>query len=150
MPTHSLTYCIATRLQTLINLRKQAEAKFELVQRNVEEIETLVKNFMPSGSGFDNGTWLDFDRSTPSKLVFITSFHHMNDAGMYDGWTEHNVTLVAAFDGMEMKVSGRNRNDIKDYIADCFRGHAQTEILQEWDNVKKYFTFREVRETRAV
>src|SRR5882672_3309038 len=47
----------------------------------------LVIEHMPSGSGFDAGTILDLEKSTGEKLVFITSFHHMNEHGSYDGWT---------------------------------------------------------------
>lgn len=85
-----------------------------------EAIETLTRDFLPSGSGFNNGTKFDFDRSKRSKLVFHTSFHHMDENGYYDGWTDHTVTITPSFDGIEVKVSGRNRNDIKDYIADEF------------------------------
>ncbi len=33
-------------------------------------ISSLVKNHMPSGSGFDSGTTLDFVKSNCEKLVF--------------------------------------------------------------------------------
>ena len=76
---------------------------------------------LPSGSGFDSGTTFDREESTPEKLIFHTSFHHMNEGGMYDGWTEHTVTVTPSFHlGCYVKVSGRNRNDIKDYIAEMF------------------------------
>lgn len=79
-----------------------------------------LADLLPSGSGFDSGTTFDEDSSTDSRLVFRTSFHHMNDGGMYDGWTDHTVTVRPAFTGLDIKVSGRNRNDIKDYIGDAF------------------------------
>lgn len=45
----------------------------------------------------------------------------MNDAGYYDGWTEHTITVTPAFiGGFELSISGRNRNDIKDYISEVF------------------------------
>ncbi len=85
-----------------------------------DERLTALEGELPSGSGFDNGTAFNRDASNDRKLVFETSFHHMNDVGMYDGWTEHTVTVVPTFTGVDIKVSGRNRNDIKDYIADAF------------------------------
>jgi hypothetical protein len=76
---------------------------------------------LPSGSGFDNGTTLA-DESTPSRLIFQTAFHHMDESGMYDGWTEHRVTVTPSLVwGIELRIGGRNRRDIKDYIADMFR-----------------------------
>ena len=86
------------------------------------EREDRVKEIMqgaPSGSGFDSGTQLD-DKSTPKKLIFNTSYHHMDDAGYYIGWTDHQVIITPSFDGMDIKVTGKNYNDIKDYIGDVF------------------------------
>jgi hypothetical protein len=81
----------------------------------------LVLEHFPHGSGFDSGTTLDLDASTEEKLVFTTAFHHMHESGMYDGWTDHTVTVrpSLAF-GFRLSVSGRDRNDIKDYIAEAF------------------------------
>ena len=82
-------------------------------------LDYLESNLLPHGSGFDAGTTIDRDKSNATKLVLHTSFHHMDDDGMYDGWTEHTVTITARLDhGFDAKVSGRNRNDIKDYIAE--------------------------------
>ena len=83
-------------------------------------IERLVKDFMPSGSGFDAGTKLDLDLSHAERLVFTTSYHHMNDGGYYDGWTEHTVTVTPGFNGSNIRISGRDRNGIKDYIHSTF------------------------------
>ncbi len=85
-----------------------------------ERVEQLSRDYLPSGSGFDSGSHVDWNKSTADKLVFYTSFHHMNSNGFYDGWTEHNVTVRPAFEGLNIAVSGRDRNDIKEYIAVSF------------------------------
>lgn len=89
--------------------------------RHLETIQALEKNHLPSGSGFDAGTLLDIKNSHSEKLVFHTSFHHMDQHGTYDGWTSHKVTVRGnlAF-GFTLKVSGKNRNDVKELIADMF------------------------------
>jgi len=74
---------------------------------------------LPHGSGFDNGTHLELDRCTPTRLVFFAAFHHMTE-GTYSGWTEHVVTATATFTGFDIRVSGRDRNEIKKYIAETF------------------------------
>ncbi len=85
-------------------------------------INALVKEHMPSGSGFDNGTPINLEASNGEKLVFTTAYHHMNEGGYYDGWTEHTVTVTPSFmGGFSLKISGRDRNDIKDYIGESFR-----------------------------
>lgn len=86
-----------------------------------DQITQFVKDNLPSGSGFDTGTHLDWDLSKPEKLVFNTEFHHMNDAGYYDGWTSHSVIVTPSLiTDFKLRVTGVNRRDIKDYIGDTF------------------------------
>ena len=100
----------------------------ETVDKRVKEISEFVEEFMPSGSGFDNGT--KFDYHGPSdRLTFHTSFHHMDEHGGYDGWTEHTVTVRPTFGGFALSISGRNRNDIKTYIADIFDNALNTPMV---------------------
>lgn len=83
-------------------------------------IEDLVKDHFPKGSGFDNGTTLEEDFN-PERLVFDVSFHHMNENGMYDGWTDHQVIVTPSLShGCNLRITGPNRNEIKDYIHDVF------------------------------
>lgn len=143
MPTHSLARLLASRIRT-INWHVKNDtkgARSEPYRRNIEEVEELCKGFMPSGSGFDSGTRFWFDGSKPNRLIFVTSFHHMNDVGMYDGWTEHRVTVLAEFDGMEIVVGGRDRNGIKDHIAETFQQALQEQITEVWSKEAKAFHF---------
>ncbi len=94
--------------------------KAEWRDRWEDRIESLVREFMPSGAGFDNGTKLDLDASHSEKLVFTTAYHHMNEGGFYNGWTEHTVTVTPSFTGFNLRISGRNRNEIKEYILEQF------------------------------
>jgi hypothetical protein len=90
---------------------------FEHERRIVE----LCRKHMPSGSGFDSGTTLDLEASHAEKLVFATSFHHMNEHGYYDGWTDHKVVVTPSFQGFNMRIGGQNRYDIKEVIYEVFR-----------------------------
>jgi hypothetical protein len=118
---------IAVLLQAMENCRKSDNA--EWLAKHGDKLESLVKEHMPSGSGVDSGTQLDMQRSTPDRLVFTTAFHHMHESGMYDGWTEHAVTVTPSLaSGFDLKISGRDRNDIKDYLAEIFAMALRTEI----------------------
>lgn len=109
----------------------------EWADKHESMIEQLVKDHMPRGSGFDSGTTLDTERSHAEKLVFETSFHHMNENGFYDGWTEHNVTVTPSLaNALNLRVSGRNRNDIKELIYEQFRHALQTNV--EWDIMRQW------------
>ena len=84
--------------------------------------ENITLHHMPYGSGFDNGTKFVREKSNPGKFVFETSFHHMDGNGFYCGWTDHTVTIESNFDGPTVtKVTGRNKRDIKEYIAEVFQ-----------------------------
>lgn len=95
-------------------------ADLEWSKRHEDRILAIVKEHLPSGSGFDSGTNFDFDKSKPEKLVFNTHFHHMDTIGYYNGWTEHSVIVTPAFHGFNLRVTGKNTNDIKEYIGYVF------------------------------
>lgn len=94
--------------------------------------ESKLKNIMqsaPRGSGFDSGTMFLADDSSRRKLVFYTEYHHMTDTGYYDGWTEHKITVMAdLICGYIVTISGRNRNDIKDYIREVISCWLDSEV----------------------
>lgn len=119
---------IAQLIEARVNCKKSGND--EWFGKHGESIIELVKNF-PSGSGFDSGTTIDFDRSTPNRLIFLTSYHHMNNGGMYDGWTEHEIRIKPDLaSGFEMVISGRDRNDIKEYIAQMFEPLLNAEVAK--------------------
>lgn len=93
----------------------------EWFTRHGERIEKLCREHLPSGSGFDSGVILDIDASQVDRLVFNVSFHHMNDVGMYDGWTDHSIVVKPSLAfGVDLRITGRDRNGIKDYMVDVF------------------------------
>jgi hypothetical protein len=115
------TYVVlATRVQARINCLTKDSDPQNWAGKHEDRIEEIMRDF-PHGSGFDNGTTIDLGKSTGDKLIFHTSFHHMNDVGMYDGWTEHTVTVRPSLQhGFRVVVGGRNRNQIKDMISEAF------------------------------
>jgi hypothetical protein len=85
-----------------------------------DKIKELEKR-LPYGSGFDAGSSVDMKKSTGQKIVIDTAFHHLDENGYYDGWTEHKVIITPCLMyGYNIKVTGRNRNQIKEYIYDQF------------------------------
>lgn len=112
---------LATKVQARLNCKAKPDQYGHWLQRHEDDIVEAVKRYLPSGSGFDSGTQIDLDRSTGEKLVFTTSFHHMHESGMYDGWTEHTITVKPSLMyGFSFTVSGRDRNYIKDLIGQTF------------------------------
>lgn len=127
MRTMKLYQKLATLLVAVHNCRKSGNIEWH--DKHNERINALVYQYMPSGAGWDNGTTFDRDASNANKLVFRGSYHHMNDGGTCDGWTDHTITVVPSLAaGFDLRISGRDRNDIKDYLAEMFRGVLNTEI----------------------
>lgn len=114
-----LAYVIASLAAAIRNCEKSGNAEWKA--KHSEKLDRLVREHMPSGSGFDAGTHIDLDRTGAERITFSTSFHHMDENGCYDGWTDHVVTVrPCLIGGLRVKVSGRDKNGIKDYIAECF------------------------------
>ena len=91
-------------------------------------LHKIESNQLPSGSGIDSGTSIDLDKSTGEKIILSFSFHHMDESG-YDGWTEHTITVKPSLQfGFTLSISGPNRNDIKDYLADVFQSVLSEEV----------------------
>jgi hypothetical protein len=93
-----------------------------------ERLDGLMSD-APRGSGFDAGTSIDFDASNKDRLVFTTEFHHMDDNGFYDGWTDHRVIVKPdLLFGFSLRITGRNKRDIKDHIGDVFHTWLSEEV----------------------
>ena len=75
-----------------------------------EKLNELI-DLLPSGSGIDAGIKFDWDKSTKDKLIFNFGFHHMNETGYYDGWTEHQIIITPSLaDKFNLKITGKDRN----------------------------------------
>ncbi len=126
---------IASTLQARRNCLK-AKASMEWVP---EHEDTLLKlqHELPSGSGIDHGTAIDLDASNDSRIVLQMDYHHMNENGYYDGWTSHKVTITPTFEGFDIAISGRDRNQIKEYLADTLHHALSRTITYGFDDDNK-------------
>jgi hypothetical protein len=101
-------------------------------------IEQIAENCLPSGSGFDCGTKVDLTENRgvcasngQLKIVLTTSFHHMDENGYYDGWTEHKITVKPCLlFGFSLTISGRDRNGIKEYMHETFSHALEQECAE--------------------
>ena len=105
------------------------------------DLETLVKAWMPSGSGIDCGTKLDFEKSTPIKLVFTFDYHHMNEHGYYYAWSSHKLIVTPTFDDFDLKIIGQHPSKQKhntdwfhDYLYNTYRHALQSRFEYTVDN----------------
>lgn len=109
-------------------------------------LDQLV-DMLPSGSGIDSGTKLESASAT--KIVLTAGFHHMNENGYYDGWTEHKITVRPVFGGLDITISGRNRNDIKEYLHQVYHDALSAMITETVDPETREAVYRDERYARA-
>jgi hypothetical protein len=120
---------IASLIQARQNCQQTGNTDWE--SRHEDRIYSLVNEYMPSGSGIDNGTSIDLDASTPEKLVFSFGYHHMNESGYYVGWSEHRLIVTPSLaSGFDLRITGRDRDQIKEYLADVYSA-ALSSIVDE-------------------
>ena len=89
------------------------------------KLSYLAKNYLPSGSGVDGGCEIH-PQSHANNIGIVFSFHHMDEHGGYDGWTAHKAIVTPDFSGIDVRITGPNRNGIKEYLGDLFH-HALSE-----------------------
>ena len=96
-----------------------------------------LEDMLPHGSGIDGNNCILADKTTNTRIVITTEFHHMNEVGFYDGWTDHVVNAQPSFRGhVVVTVTGRNRNDIKDHLAMEFAESLDQELDEsEWSKL---------------
>lgn len=120
---------ISSRLQAIENCVHHENEEWLL---NHREVVNQIFYHGPSGSGIDCGTKLSFEDSNPEKLVLLVSFHHMNEGGYYDGWTEHKVIVTPSLQhGFNIRITGKNRNDIKEYLHEVYYTWLDEEVKPE-------------------
>jgi hypothetical protein len=80
------------------------QEKWESIAWN--RLKNIEDNYLMSGSGFDAGTCILEAQSSSKKIVLHSSFHHMNENGMYDGWSEFDIiiTPVLTSTGYDVRI----------------------------------------------
>ena len=93
----------------------------EWAEKHGDTIIQVINDHLPHGSGIDSGVKIDWEHSSGEKIVLDTAFHHMDENGYYDGWTNHSVTVrPSLIHGITLSISGRDKNGIKEYLYDTF------------------------------
>ncbi len=98
----------------------------------------IANNHLPHGSGIDSGCEVDLQCSSGERIVITSSYHCMNENGMYDGWADFTVTVKASLvHTLDMTVKSANgcskqfaKYDLGDYLHDVF----YTSLTEEVDS----------------
>lgn len=118
---------VAARLAALVQARANCDraGNAEWRRTHSESINAIETDLLPHGSGIDAGCSVDLEKSDESRLVIDVPFHLMDPNGYYCGWRDYRVIVRPAFDGISIRVTGRDYNGLKDCLAELFH-HALT------------------------
>ena len=135
-----MQYLLYREIASIVDARRRVLERFKATgiddgnwfDKHSQALEYIERNLLPSGSGIDSGTTIDLDASHGDKLVLKTSYHHMNDGGYYDGWTEHLIVVrPSLIHTIDIRIGGRDRNEIKDYIHGVFHSTLMIELTED-------------------
>lgn len=111
----------------------ERDGNTEWLARHTASLHDTVDAYMPRGSGFDSGTNVDVEASTKGRIVLHTSFHHMDEHGGYDGWSDYTVTVKPSLAfGFDVKVTGGRGREDRDYVVETF-AEALQEVVPAYD-----------------
>lgn len=119
---------VIERIAQSCNVIKTCNQEWQ--DKHDEILSDIESNYLPHGSGIDMGSKIDREASSLDKVVILLSYHHMDENGFYDGWTEHKVVVKPSFisDYVDITITGRNKNFIKEYLGDLY----YYELLKEY------------------
>ena len=122
---------IAGKVSARLNCIATGNTEWE--DKHTSAIYQLALNYLPQGSGFDNGVNIDLEKSTGEKLYLTTSYHFMNEHGYYDGWEDYKIIVTPSLQhDYYIRIVGKNRDDIKDYIDQLFSLALDELVLQSY------------------
>ena len=94
-----------------------------------EVLDYIIDNYLPHGSGIDNGIRINKDKSSANKIVLEFGFHKMDSNGSYCGWQDYTLYIrpSLAFD-IDLRLRGRDYQGLKDYLYELFQYSLTREI----------------------
>lgn len=112
-------------LMTHITAMKNCEESenHEWHHKHEESLRLIIDNYLPSGSGIDIGCEIDHEKSDDSKMIIESSYHYMNDNGMYVRWIDFTVKVSASLQhGFLVDITGNfgREQHVKIYLIDLF------------------------------
>lgn len=125
--------CIDSINKNIGNVISNVESWKIWVNKYEEEIDTIMRDIFPHGSGIDSGCMLNYEKSVNNKLVINSGYHCMDDNGCYDGWVDFTVTLTPDLElDYMLNIRGNfgKYRHVKDYLYQIFYDSFDTEYVK--------------------
>ncbi len=113
---------LISKIASIIEARENclSSGNTEWFENHTDSLYEISKKYLPHGSGIDSGCDIDLELSNKNKIVITFGYHFMDENGYYDGWIDYKLICKPTFNGIDMKIIGKNKNGIKDYLYDVF------------------------------
>lgn len=121
METNHVYQVLARKLRLL---NQKGGYKYE--DQIEEHIETIILFHFPSGSGFDAGCTLNYDKSNEDRIEIKIPYHTMEENGYYDGWVYPELIITPSLGyGFNLRINwkgynGKYKFPLSDYFYDLF------------------------------
>lgn len=95
---------------------------YQALAQAFESDEGRVYDIMkgaPSGPGIDSTSFIPGE-CTREQLVFYVEYQHIDEYGGYDARTYHRVIVTPDLLGINLRVTGRNKNDIRKHLSNLY------------------------------
>ena len=113
--------------QELASLLKWRKTVNEEYQKQLEDKLDILTNYLPSGSGFDDGSVVDVNKSNNNKIIIHSAYHHLDNNGFYDGWSNFSIIIKPdLMFGFTLTLIGNTTIrkyfdcDFRNYVIDIF------------------------------
>ena len=91
----------------------------------------MLQKLLPIGNGIEKECVISL-KSTKKRIVIDTAYWHPNDNYETGLWTDHQVVITPSFEGeINIRVTGKNVDNIKEYINEVFR----KALMKEYEEV---------------
>lgn len=118
--------------RTLLAIRNcQASNNTEWEARHTERLDRLVREYLPSGSGFDSGCKVK-SVGINGRFIVLAPFHCMNSDGFYTGWEDYRIHVYPhlAF-GFDIGcLEGKDRDGTLEYVLDTVHECLSAEVSE--------------------
>lgn len=103
------------------------------IDRHEKAIDNLI-NRLPSGSGIDFGTTVNYSKTNTDKVVLISAYHVMDDNGFYAGIVDYRIIITPSLQfGFNVNIIGNFSSNgdaygVKEYLLDIYDFALREEI----------------------
>jgi hypothetical protein len=117
-------------IATAARLTCEKQGNWEWFGKWEDDIKRICDDYLPHGSGIDDGCSFNFT-SRPNSLLIESGYHAMNENGYYDRWIDFTVRVTPslAFD-FDLLIKGNfgKYQDCKDSLYDLFHTALSEEV----------------------